>query len=454
MTDGSLDLAIEERFHTALRQLWERSEYDRGFISNPFAGDDTARLGLKRTYALLERLGRPHDRYRIVHVAGSKGKGSTCAFARGILTAAGYRTGLYASPHLHSFRERISVDGEPIAKDAFAAGWERALRAAKAIEAERPELGRITAFELTTAMALDCFAAAGCDAAVVEVGLGGTLDATNVVAPASTAIAALDYEHTAVLGSTMAEIAANKAGIVKPGVPLATAALPPEAHPVVAEIAARNAAPWLLAGRDWTWRGTWRSFDADGPWGSFRRLTSALAGAHQVDNACLALAAVWQMLRDELTEDAVRAGLAGVRWPGRFEVVAGAAGGRVVLDGAHTAAAAEVLTRTYREEFPGERPVMVLGLLRGKDPVGIARALATLADRFVAVAPPGPRALPAGQLTAAIEPLGVPTSLVAGLEDALRSAAGAPVLVTGSLSTVAAAREALGLATADPVFAE
>lgn len=440
---------VDARYAAALRAIWDRSSYDRGFISNPFAGDDVARLGLRRTERLLERFGRPHRAYPILHVAGSKGKGSTCAFAAGVLTAAGYRTGLTTSPHLHSFRERIAVDGAPIDVAAFAALVERAVGAAEAMEASEPELGRVTAFELLTAMALDHFAAVRCDAAVVEVGLGGLLDASNVVVPAASVITTLDYEHTEVLGSTLAEIAANKAGIVKPGVPVATAALPDEALTVVAGAVARNGSRWLLAGRDWERRGGWRRFDVTGPWGAYRDLRSALPGDHQADNAALAVAGLWLGYGDRIDERAVRNGLAAVRWPGRFEVVH-ISGETIVLDGAHTPAAARALAQTIAVEFPDQRPAIVLGVLRGKDARGIAAALAPIASAIVAVSPPGPRSLPADELAAAVSDTGVPVKTSGGIASALQLAAGPLCVVTGSLTTVAAARVGLGLGTADP----
>jgi dihydrofolate synthase/folylpolyglutamate synthase len=434
----------------ALRAIWDRSSYDRGFVSNPFAGDEVARLGLRRTDLLLERLGHPELAYPIVHVAGSKGKGSTCAFAARILQAAGMRTGLTTSPHLHSFRERIVVDGDPVSFDAFALLCKRAIRAAEGIERDLPEVGRITAFELMIAMALDHFARAGCDAAVVEVGLGGTLDATNVVMPVASLITTLDLEHTEVLGHTIAEIATNKAGIIKPGIPVATAAMPAEAQAVVAGVAESLGSPWLLAGRDWSWRGSWRGFDLSGPWGVFRSLRIGLVGDHQVENAALAVAGLWLAFGNAVAEEAIRAGLAATRWLGRFEVVT-LPSTTVVLDGAHTPVAARALLRAFTSEFPGRTATVVLGVLRGKEPTAIADALAPIASSFVAVTPPGPRGLPADELARSIASNGKPVTIGASIDLAIRAVTDL-VLVTGSLTTVAAAREALGLAIPDPTL--
>ncbi len=436
----------------ALRMLWERSAYDRGFISNPFAGDNEAAAGLRRTATLLEALGRPQDRLDILHVAGSKGKGSTCAFAASILTASGRRTGLFTSPHLHSFRERMAVDSEPITESDFAARCERALVAVRSVEAVSPALGEITTFELATAMALDYFAAAGCDSAVVEVGLGGTLDATNVVEPAATLITALDFEHTRVLGSTIAEIASNKAGIIKSQKPVATSALVPEARLVVEAAVEKRQSNWLLAGRDWSWSGTWRSFEVRGPWGILKDLTSGLIGAHQVDNACLAIAGVWLMLGTGLSERAVREGLRRTIWPGRLEVLQ-RLDRTIILDGAHTPAAAEALGHAFKEEFPGQRCTIVLGVLKEKEPVAMARALEPIAQRFVTVTPPGPRGLAAEELSSRLLEAGIVSTSRPSIADALSNLTAPIALVTGSLSTVAAAREALGLAIPDPSFA-
>lgn len=434
-------------YQSALEMIWARSAYDRGFISNPFQGDDTARLGLRRTEAVLEALGRPQDRFRILHVAGSKGKGSTCAFAASILRAHGRKTGRYTSPHLHSFRERIAVDGEPVSETEFAMLTARAVSAADSID---PALGSVTAFELLTAMALDGFARAGCDVAVVEVGLGGTLDATNVVRPAACLITALDYEHTRVLGDTLAEIAANKAGIIKPGVPVATAAHPPEARRVVSDVARRARAPWFAARRDWLWRGNWRAFSTSGPWGDIADLRLGLPGDHQVDNACLALAGCWLMEGDQLSPDAVRIGLRTASWPGRLEIITRPSGTNIVLDGAHTPAAAAALAAAYAAEFPESRPVVLLGILRDKVPASIAEPLAAIAAEIVAITPPGPRGLPAPELAAALDGLAIPVSVEESIDSALSRQEDQSLLVTGSLTTVAAAREVLGLGIADP----
>ncbi len=440
-------------YRDALAAIHERSGYDRGFISNPFAGDEAARRGLLRTRRLLDTLGGPDGRYGIVHVAGSKGKGSTCVFIDTILRAAGHRVGRSTSPHLHSFRERYTVDGEPIDEGAFARLTFSLLDVARRIERDDSELGEITAFELTTALGLAWFAERRCDLAVVEVGLGGLLDATNVVTPLVSVIAPLDYEHTAVLGTTLTEIARNKAGIIKEGRPVVVSRQDPEALAVIEATAAEKHSTMLLAGRDWRTQGTWQQFRATGPWDELADLRTSLPGQHQVDNAGLALAACAVLTEGgwQIGQDAMRTGLATAIWPGRFEEVD--LEGRVVIDGAHTPASARALADALAERYPGQRATFIVGLFRDKDPAAFAAPLAPLAERWLVTAPANPRVRPAAELAAALEHLTAPVCVADSVADAIAAArrSGAPlIVVTGSLSMVAAARVALGLATDDP----
>jgi dihydrofolate synthase/folylpolyglutamate synthase len=405
----------------------------------------------------LELLDQPQDRYGIVHVAGSKGKGSTSAMLAAVLTAAGYRAGRGLSPHLHTYRERIAVDGELISEADFVRLASRSLAAIERLERDEPHLDRVTAFELLTAMSLDAFAVDGCDLAVIETGLGGTLDATNVIEPVASLITALDFEHTAVLGSTLAEIAANKAGIIKPGRPVAVAARDPEALAVITAAARAAHAPMLVAGRDWTVSGDWRSFSAQGAWGTYRDLKTGMAGIHQVENAGLAIAAV-HLLGDSgipISESAIRSGLASAWLPGRFERVVWPEGPTLVLDGAHTPASAQALAATLASEFPGQSAIVVLGMMRDKDPAAFAAALAPVGGAWITTQTPSPRAMTAAAIAAAL----AGKSLVhvsevpeigKAIEQAISQAGPAGlVVVTGSLALMAQAREALGLARAE-----
>lgn len=441
-------MARIETYDDAVAAIIDRSSYDRGFISNPFAGDDAARLGLRRTRSMLDRLGNPERHYAIVHVAGSKGKGSTCAFIDAILRASGRRTGRYLSPHLHDWRERFVVDDTLVSEAAFVELTRETVAAAEAIEADRPELGEVTAFELTTAMALLYFRERGCDVAVIEVGLGGTLDATNIVDPIVAVITRLDYEHTAILGTTMEEIAGNKAGIIKPERPVVSAAQPAEGQEVIRRRAAACAAPLMIVGEDWHTTGTDTGFAITGPMGTIDHLRTGLVGRHQVENAALAIAAVHAAGWVDVAPDAIRAGVREAALPGRFEQVALATGHVVVIDGAHSPGSAAALAATVRDRFPDRSVTIVIGMLRDKEPVSILAPLLEIARHWIAVSPESPRSLPVPELEAHLAALDAQTStassVAAGIA-AARRLADPIILVTGSLTTAAEARVALGL---------
>lgn len=440
-------------YHDALAAIWDRSAYDRGHISNPFAGDAAARLGLRRTQAVLAALGNPEDALPLIHVAGSKGKGSTVVLVDAILRAAGRRSGRFTSPHLHTFRERFVIDDDMIDQTTFAELTSAALAATRAVEAALPELGTVTSFELATVMALHWFAERRCDVAVIEVGLGGTLDATNVIDPAVSAITRLDLEHTAILGDTLEAIAANKAGIIKPGRPAVTVWQEPEALEVIEERARETGSALLLQGRDWTIDGDEAGFGVSGPWGTIDDLRTSLVGAHQVENAAVAVAVATTAAGiGQVTEDAVRRGLLEAVHPGRFERVMAAADTTVVIDGAHTPVAARALAAALTRHLPDTQPTILVGMLRDKHPADFLAPLAAIAGRWIVVEPGSPRAMPADEIVAALRELGEEADRTKAIDDAIARATrfGAPVVITGSLTTVADARVALGLATADP----
>ena len=439
-------------YRAAIAYIIERSGYDRGFVANPF---DAETVGLRRTAWLLDALGHPPARYPAVHVAGTKGKGSTAACVAAILRAAGRRVGLYTSPHLHTFRERIRLDGAPIAEDAFAALIGEIAPLNARLAQEHPDWGEATAFEVATVLALLAFARSAVDVAVVEVGLGGRLDATNVLTPAVAVITTISLDHTAILGDTLAEIAAEKGGIIKPAVPVVSSPQRPEALAVLERLAAERGSPFSLAGRDWHFSGTPERFDLRGPWGGYRDLRVALAGRHQVENAATAVAACWALGQAgiEVPEAAVRQGLAAVEWPGRLEVVRRAP--TVVVDGAHNVDSAERLAVALREGFRWRRLTLVLGIARDKQVEEMLAVLAPLADHVVATASHHPRAAAPERIAAAARAAGGPdlpveeaTSVAGALARALAGAAPDDlVCVTGSLYAVSEAREALGLAS-------
>ena len=444
----------------ALHAIWARSDFERGRVANPFVDAEAGERGLRRVAALLDRLGCPQDRFAAVHIAGSKGKGSTAAILAAILGAAGHRPGLFTSPHLHTVRERIVVAGEAISEERFAALTARVEQAAAALERDHPALGPISTFEILTALALLAFADAGCPLAVIEVGLGGTYDATNVLSPLVAVITRLDLEHTAILGDSLAAIAAAKAGIIKSGQTVLVAPQSAAALAVIAAVATDRGSPLLVGDRDWRLAGDWRNFTAIGPWGRLSCMRLALSGAHQMENAGLALAAVWALRQAGwvIPEVAIRTGLTDVRWPGRFERVVRAGQPTFVLDGAHTPAAAAALAETLATEMPGQQAVLVLGVSADKDLAALLHPLAPIISAVIATQADHPRALPAAALAAHLDcgdhPLAVVPAVGAALtEAASRAGPAGMVLVTGSLFVVASAREALGLAVAEPTLA-
>lgn len=439
-------------YHEALTAIWDRSGYDRGFISNPFAGDDAARLGLVRTQALLDHLGHTNLPYAIVHVAGSKGKGSTSTIIDAILRAANIHTGRYLSPHLHSFRERFVVNDALISESDFIRLTHQFITAAAEIEQRDPTLGQITAFELTTAMALAWFAQQQCEVAVIEVGMGGKLDSTNIVTPAVSVITTLDFEHTTILGSTMAEIAANKAGIIKPSRPVLSAEHPEEAMNVIADRAAKQRASLEIANQEWQIQGTYSDFTFTRSDTNIAGLVSSLVGSHQMDNAGLAITATITLQEHDhsfnIDESAIRAGVSSARLPGRFEQIDLPSGQTVIIDVAHTPASTAALAVAVRERFPKATVTMVIGMLADKHLEASLQPLQSIASRWIAVSPTNARAVEAVTMQDAIGNLGhqadIAASVADGIDLAKRSGAEI-ILVTGSFSTASEARVALDL---------
>lgn len=338
------------------------------------------RLGLECTTAMLERLGRPDRSFPAVQVAGTNGKGATCAMAAAVLQAAGFRVGLYTSPHLLDFRERIRVDGRPITEEKIVDLVERV---AAVLGGDLTP----TFFEFTTVMAFLHFAKAQVDIGVCEVGMGGRFDATNVLMPAAAAITNVSLDHEAFLGPTVARIAGEKAGIVKPGVPLVTGRLSVEAETVIARAAMERSAPWYRLDRDFGCEGhSLTGFEYRGLARVCSDLTCPLPGRHQLDNAACALALVELLAARgiSVSEHAIRSGLRTVSWEGRLECVEQHP--LVLLDGAHNPAAAEALAQ-YLEELRRDRPTMriilVVGMMRDKDRAGFLRYLLPLVDEVL-----------------------------------------------------------------------
>lgn len=435
----------------------EALSYLAGFVDLERGGMQAGALGLERTRELLAALGDPQERYPSVLIAGTNGKGSTAAMVERGLRAAGYRTGLYTQPHLHTIRERVRVDGEPIRPDAF--GEAMAL-VAEAVEPLSQGCGPASAYEVMTALALDHFARAGLEVAVIEVGLGGRLDATNVVNATVSAITSIGLDHTQVLGKTLAAIAAEKADIIKPGRQCVSAPLPPEAAEVVRNVAEGRKARLYTAGFDGAlWDAPPRDGDLLISQGRIQKLQPALVGRFQRTNAAVAATVLEAMRAAGLARvslRAIRESIERVEWPGRFEVMAGAP--PTVIDGAHNVDAALALREALREQFEDRPVVLVLGIGADKDARGIIGALRP-ARLVVATRSRHPRAEQPARIAGLASAAGLDVAeapTVAAALDAARERA-APtdvVVVAGSLYVVAEAREALSLAepAAEPAY--
>jgi dihydrofolate synthase / folylpolyglutamate synthase len=402
---------------------------------------------LRRLFQLLERLDNPQTGPLPVHVAGTKGKGSTAAMIASILEAAGYRTGLYTSPHLFSINERIQVDGQPISGEDFACLVEILRPEVEAVN-RVAEYGRLTTFELLTALAFLFFREKKVAVMVLETGLGGRLDATNVVGPGVSVITSISYDHTDVLGDTLAKIAGEKAGIIKPGSVVVSAPQPPEAMAVIERVCRERAVRLVRVGEAVTWRpGSFspreQRFELDGLRGRYE-LALPLLGEHQLENAAAAVAAV-ELLADRgvgISGKYIVTGLARVRWPGRLQVLR--KNPWVIADCAHNAYSMGKLVVALRRYFNFNRLTFILGVSADKDVAGMAAELVALPAQIIVTGAYHPRALRPDRLAAEFSRRGIMVNelpTVAGAVDrALADAAAVDlVCITGSVFVVAEA---------------
>ena len=407
---------------------------------------------LRRVAGFLSRLSDPHLSARTVHIAGTKGKGSTAAMVDSILGAAGYSTGFYSSPHLHTFRERIRLGGEPVSEDTFAGLVAKLAPEAAGMERET-DLGPVTLFEFMTAMAFQCFADETVDFQTIEVGLGGRLDATNVVEPEVCAITSVSLDHMAILGDTVEEIAADKAGIIKPGVPVVVAPQQAGALEVILEAARKKQAPVTLVGRDVTWEFAGHARGGQKAKISGRRgnltVNLPLLGRHQLENVSMAVA-IMETLAGKgysITPPDIVKGLMRVKWPCRLEVLAREP--LVICDGAHNVYSMETMLSSLREYFDFERLLVIAGFSRDKSVAGMVEALAPHTDLAVATRSRHPRSLPPAALAELLRDSGIEdvrrVDDVAGALELAGSQAGSNdlILATGSLFVAAEAREAV-----------
>lgn len=387
-----------------------------------------AKLGLENTFKLAALDGHPEQRLRFIHVAGTNGKGSTCAMLEAIYRQAGLRTGLFTSPHLVSFRERIQVRRKPISEPDVV----RLVEKFRALLAEFPKDHHPTFFEMVTVMALDFFAEQACDLVIWETGLGGRLDATNIVTPLASVITNIGLDHQQWLGDTLDKIAFEKAGIIKPGIPVATAADEPKALAVIREVAIQRKAPLILV--DLIPEGL-----PDG---------LALRGEHQKRNAALALAVV-RLLQTQIpvSTGQIENGLRKVHWPGRLQLLERSEGGKVLLDGAHNIAGTTVLRQTIEKDFPTPRRALILGVLADKDWRQICRILAPMAGHIFPVPVSSQRTANPEDLAQACRAANpaATVSVCHCLDEALQQAANEQfIIITGSLYLIGEALELLG----------
>lgn len=360
------------------------------------------KLGLENTRMLLAHLGNPEQGPRIFHVAGTNGKGSVCAMLDSIFRTAGLRCGIFTSPHLCDFRERVRVGGVMMSMEEAAGTLTRLHDLCK----DRPHPP--TFFELSTALALDHFAREKCDVVVLETGMGGRLDATNAVTPEVSVITPVAMDHAEWLGDSISKIAGEKAGIIKPGIPVVSARQTPEAEEVLRAAAISAGSPLTFVDKPY-----------EGALG--------LKGSHQKWNAALALAAI-QASKFAPGDKAISDGLRDVVWPARFQQI----DERITVDGAHNPHAALTLVDTWREQFGSQKASIVFGAMRDKDYTEMLSILSGIAGSFLFVPVNSPRSATPEELHA---PAGCPAKAFASLPSALEAAlsGNSPVLITGSL---------------------
>ena len=406
----------------------------------------TAKFGLDRITAVLEELGNPHRACRFVHVAGTNGKGSTCALIESALRAAGHRTGLYTSPHLVEPTERIQVAGQPVSAAQFTTAFDRVHEAAERLLDRGAIDLHPTYFETVTAMAFVLFQEMQVETVVLEVGLGGRLDATNVVTPELCVITPVDFDHEAWLGKSLQSIAHEKAGILKPGVPAVLASQHPEARAEIEQRAREIGAPLTKVAETWRMedlvceaRGS--RFDAVGGMASRTiHVACPLAGRHQADNALVAVAAL-DLLGTPTA--AIEQGIAATRWPGRIEHVAESP--EMILDGAHNPAGAAALAAYLDEFYSNRRITLIYGAMRDKAVAEVAGVLFSRAYEVIVTAPQQSRATAPETVREMVDHprVRIAPNIAAALAQARTIPHDGVVLITGSLYLVGEAKALL-----------
>jgi len=450
-------MEIEKSYQEALDYLYSFVDYSlsKSFRYSP------VKFELTHIESLVKALGNPHNRYPIIHIAGTKGKGSIAAMCASVFKAAGYKVGLYTSPHLHDYAERIQINGQPIPHQDLI----DLLDEIKPIIATIPEL---TTFEITTALGFLYFAKQQVDVAIFEVGLGGRLDATNIVMPVVSVITSISYDHTYLLGNTLTEIATEKAGIIKPNIPVVVAPQEDEARLIIEKIAKKRSSPLIQVGKDYYYSMlehnldgqsllVWRSTDqamidryveaSDLESIKPDKIFIPMLGYHQVENAATAFAALktFQMSSLPISEEAIHKGFSDINWPGRFEVLQRQP--PVAIDCAHNRDSARKLRLALDDYFPGKGIILVFGASEDKDLQGMFTELIPRLHQVIATKSFHPRAMEPELIIEMAHQFGKPAKVVENVADALTEAqriAGDDlmVLVTGSIFVAAVAREA------------
>jgi len=403
------------------------------------------KLGLDIISGMLNGLGNPQETFNCIHIAGTNGKGSVASALSTILHRAGYRTGLYTSPHLVSFNERICINNKPVSNDDIVAAHDRAVAAYKGNREN-------TFFELTTAMALDIFGRKQVDWAIIETGMGGRLDATNVLNPDLCIITNISLEHQSYLGDTIAQIAGEKGGIIKKGVPVVTGVRQPEAIETIESLATEQEAPLARFKETFDIRpSTENIFDYQGIATNLDMVAVGLPGDHQLENAALVLAACETLNmagKTTIAENAMRYGLRQNSWPGRLEIVAEAPA--ILLDGAHNLVACEALARFLKTRYADRDITLVVGILDDKPYEKMLDLLVPACKKLILTRPIIDRALEPEALLPVVKPYGKETTIITSVPDAANQAieSAAPddvICIAGSLYVVGEARQMLDI---------
>lgn len=435
-------------YRDALRWLFSFATYQHKTAD----AYQASKVNLERMRAILTRLGSPQEKFQAVHIAGTKGKGSTAAMCYSILRASGIYAGLYTSPHLHTFRERIRVNGDLISEQAVVDGIAR-------LQAIQPEFPDAIVFEWITALAFDQFARAGVEFAVVEVGIGGRLDATNVLVPRVSIITSISYDHMKILGDTLTQITREKAGIIKPGVPVVGAPQVEEARVVIKETADARGAELVQVSQDLRMQVAGHKFQVKPLASNFEfqefdftkddqkpeTWKLYLLGRHQLDNAATAIAAMKTLSSRgvPISDASLREGIQNARWQGRFEILARSP--YVILDGAHNRDSAKQLAQTVRAFFPKAQVQWVFGASDDKDVRGMFEELAPVSGAFIMTRAPHPRASDPHELSQMARDAGGTSVIEESIAGAIALAGSRKefdvTVITGSLFVVAKARE-------------